>query len=73
MDGATPGRTGALRERGGAGRAHSCLLADPWQAFVSAGDLPSLFSDHVHPNDAGYRLMADAFFEALTRPRGPRP
>ena len=35
---------------------------------------PSIYSsDGFHPNDAGYRLMADAFYEALTRPRGPTP
>ncbi len=49
-----------------------CLLADAWKGFVSAGDLPRLFADHVHPNDAGYRLMADAFFEAVTAPRPPQ-
>jgi lysophospholipase L1-like esterase len=46
-----------------------CILADAWQAFIDTQDLPRLFSDHVHPNEAGYRLMADAFFAALTKPR----
>lgn len=49
-----------------------CVVADAWKAFVAAGDLQRLFADHVHPNDAGYRLMADAFFEALTQPRPPQ-
>jgi hypothetical protein len=30
--------------------------------------VPALFSDHVHPDDAGYEVMAQAFFEAITRP-----
>jgi len=36
-------------------------------------DLPTLFSDHVHPNDRGYAVMADEFFRALTSPMGARP
>jgi hypothetical protein len=24
----------------------------------------------VHPNDRGYRIIADEFFRAITRPRG---
>lgn len=44
------------------------LLVDLEAAFLSAGHLSELFSDHVHPNDQGYRIMADEFFKALTQP-----
>jgi hypothetical protein len=27
--------------------------------------------DHVHPNDAGYELIATAFFNAITGPVAP--
>jgi lysophospholipase L1-like esterase len=39
------------------------------KAFLAAGDLPRLFSDHVHPNDAGYQLIAQTFFEAIAHGR----
>lgn len=42
------------------------LLVDVGAAFVKQGNPPSLFFDHIHPNDAGYALMADTFFKALT-------
>jgi lysophospholipase L1-like esterase len=49
-------------------------VADAWKAFMSSGvELPGLFADHVHPNDVGYRLLADAFYEAITRPRAADP
>ena len=35
----------------------------------AAGNLSALFSDDVHPNDAGYQLMAQAWFKAITRGR----
>jgi lysophospholipase L1-like esterase len=41
------------------------VLADLEAAFLREGDLTSLFSDHVHPNDRGYQVMADEFFRAL--------
>jgi lysophospholipase L1-like esterase len=41
------------------------LLADLEEKFLEAGDLPSLFSDHVHPNDRGYEIMAATWFEAI--------
>ncbi len=49
-------------------RAEGALLADQEAGFKSAASLPALFSDHVHPNDAGYEIMAQTFFDALTRP-----
>jgi lysophospholipase L1-like esterase len=45
------------------------VLADMWQAFFRVPEIGGLFSDHVHPNDAGYRIMADTFFDAITRSR----
>jgi lysophospholipase L1-like esterase len=45
------------------------VLADMWAAFFQVPEIGELFSDHVHPNDAGYRIMADTFFEAITKPR----
>jgi lysophospholipase L1-like esterase len=49
-------------------RTEGAVLVDLEAAFLRAPGLPALFSDHVHPNDAGYEVMAQAFFEALTRP-----
>lgn len=49
-------------------RAEGAVLADLEAAFLREPNLPALFSDHVHPNDAGYEVMAQAFFEAITRP-----
>ena len=45
------------------------VLADMWQAFFRVPEIGELFSDHIHPNDAGYRIMADTFFDAITRSR----
>jgi lysophospholipase L1-like esterase len=44
-------------------------LADLNADFKAAGNLPGLFSDEVHPNDAGYQLMAQGWFKAITRAR----
>jgi len=49
-------------------RQEGAALADSYGAFTKAGNLPSLFWDHVHPNDAGYQLIAGAFFLAVARP-----
>jgi hypothetical protein len=27
-------------------------------------------TDHIHPNDAGYEIMSQVYFDAITRPRG---
>jgi lysophospholipase L1-like esterase len=48
-------------------RAEGALLADPEPLFLAAPDLTQLYVDHIHPNDAGYELMAQAFFTAITR------
>jgi lysophospholipase L1-like esterase len=41
------------------------FLVDTHASFERRGNLPSLFADHVHPNDQGYALIADAFFQAI--------
>ncbi len=42
-------------------------VADLHRAFMaSVPDFHTLFVDHVHPNDQGYAIMADAWFEAIT-------
>jgi lysophospholipase L1-like esterase len=50
-------------------RSEGIPLADPARLFFAHSDLPSLFADAVHPNDAGYELIAQAFFEGITGPR----
>ncbi len=45
------------------------VVADMWQAFFRVREIGTLYFDHVHPNDAGYRIMADTFFDAITRAR----
>ena len=49
-------------------RQEGAVLADLEAAFLREPTMPRLFADHVHPSDAGYEVMAQAFFEALTRP-----
>jgi lysophospholipase L1-like esterase len=44
-------------------------VADTFGAISAAapqGDFSELYIDHVHPNDRGHRLIADAFFQAVT-------
>jgi len=45
-------------------------VADIYDAFVKRGDLPSLFSDDLHPNETGYALIAQVWTRALTQPLG---
>ena len=49
-------------------RTEGAALADLEAAFLRAPSVPALFTDHIHPNDAGYEVMAQAFFEAITLP-----
>jgi lysophospholipase L1-like esterase len=52
--------------------AEGATLADLHAAFVREDpELEPLFSDHVHPNDRGYAVMAAEFFRALSAPRSP--
>ena len=44
-------------------------LADLNADFKAAGNLPALFADDVHPNDAGYQVLAQGWFRAITRAR----
>lgn len=43
-------------------------IAEIHADFVAQPSLESLFFDHVHPNDAGYQLMARAWWRAITSP-----
>ena len=43
-------------------------LADPEALFLKDPDFAHLYVDHVHPSDAGYELIAAAFFTAITAP-----
>lgn len=51
-------------------QAEGALLVDLEAAFVNAarGNYAPFYVDHVHPNDSGYKLMADTFFAALSSP-----
>jgi lysophospholipase L1-like esterase len=42
------------------------LIADLHRAFLAESNLASLFSDHVHPNNAGYLIIAREFFRAMS-------
>jgi lysophospholipase L1-like esterase len=44
------------------------VLVDLEKAFLEQPSLAALFVDHIHPNDAGYDIIANEFFEAITRP-----
>jgi lysophospholipase L1-like esterase len=48
------------------------VVADLYPAFMEVPDFHTLFYDHVHPNDAGYEIMARVFFEAITTPSASR-
>src|SRR5262249_54704928 len=47
-------------------RQEGAFVVDLYQAFQQqGGDLSRFFSDSVHPNDAGYEVIANGFFEAI--------
>lgn len=43
------------------------VVADVFGAMNRAPNLSSLFFDLVHPNDAGHEIIAQAFFEGITK------
>jgi lysophospholipase L1-like esterase len=45
-------------------------LADVEAAFLSRADRASLYFDGLHPNDAGYALVAESFFAAISQRAG---
>jgi len=49
-------------------RQEGAVVVDLYGAFMRQGDITRLFSDHVHPNDAGYTIIANEFFKAITQP-----
>ena len=50
-------------------REENVALADLNADFKAAGSLSALFTDDVHPNDAGYQVLAQGWFKAVTRAR----
>lgn len=46
-------------------REEGAVLVDVHAAFLKQTDLPSLFSDQVHLNQAGYAVLAQAFFDGV--------
>jgi lysophospholipase L1-like esterase len=54
-------------------RAEGGVVADVHAAMLRVGGsrLDELFSDHVHPNDDGYAVIADEFFRAIVSPARP--
>ncbi|HEY7512263.1 MAG TPA: SGNH/GDSL hydrolase family protein [Vicinamibacteria bacterium] len=50
-------------------REEGAFLVDMHAAFTRQPSLPALFDDHVHPSEAGRRLVAETFFEAIAHGR----
>jgi lysophospholipase L1-like esterase len=55
-------RAMAAQERVQVAEVHGALTKQP--------SLPPLFTDFLHPNDEGYRIISRAFFDAITKPLG---
>ena len=51
------------------GHEQGVAVVDAYAAFRSAANLTSLYYDDVHPNDAGYQLLAQTYAKALTTGR----
>src|SRR5207302_794617 len=53
-------------------REQGAALADIEAAFLSVAgsNLSQLFSDHIHPNDRGYGIIAGAFFAGISQAGG---
>lgn len=52
-------------------REEGAVVADLHAAFMKQQNLPSLFSDDVHLNQAGYAVVAQAFLEAIVHGESP--
>jgi lysophospholipase L1-like esterase len=50
-------------------REEGAFLVDVHAAFMRQPALGPLFDDHVHPSDAGRRVVAETFFEAIAHGR----
>jgi lysophospholipase L1-like esterase len=48
-------------------RAEAAVLVDLEAAFAERPDHEALYADGLHPNDAGYEVMAEAFFAAIVQ------
>jgi lysophospholipase L1-like esterase len=44
------------------------VLVDNYAAFMAQPDFHKLLFDHVHPNDAGYQIMAQEWFKGISLP-----
>lgn len=51
-----------------AAREEGAVMVDLEAAFLRQPSLGALLVDHIHPNDAGYEIIATEFYNALTRP-----
>jgi lysophospholipase L1-like esterase len=51
------------------GQQEQVAVADLNAEMKTSSNLASLFADDVHPNDAGYQLIAQGWFKAITRGR----
>ena len=49
-------------------REEGAVLVDMYAAFMAVPDFHTLFFDHVHPNEAGYVIMAQKWFEGISQP-----